>query len=40
MTMLFIGMGMLDIGRTIPNPFDFAQGSDASEAATRRIAVT
>ena len=22
----FIGMGMVDIGKAIPNPFDFAQG--------------
>jgi hypothetical protein len=30
----FIGMGMVNTGETIPNPFDFAQGSAALEAAT------
>ncbi|MFC1792502.1 hypothetical protein ACFL3Q_02825 [Planctomycetota bacterium] len=35
----FIGMGMVDIGKAIPNPFDFAQGSAALEAATHAIAV-
>ena len=36
----FIGMGMVDIGKTIPNPFDFAQGSAALEAATHVVAVS
>jgi hypothetical protein len=31
---LFIGMGMVNAGDTIPNPFDFAQGSAVLEAAT------
>jgi len=27
-------LGMVNKGETIPNPFDFAQGSDALEAPT------
>jgi len=29
----FVGMGMADVEKAIPNPFDFAQGSAALEAA-------